>query len=81
VRVIDNHVGENLAEVIVTNHNYNGMLPQGIEWVKVDDELEASYPLYQSDLVDVDRPWRHDADKLARVIIDLYEERTGPLAE
>ena len=27
------------------------------------------------------QPWRHNSSKLARVIIDLYQERTGPLVE
>jgi hypothetical protein len=26
-------------------------------------------------------PWRHSADKLAGVIMDLYYDRTGPLAD
>jgi len=26
-------------------------------------------------------PWRHDGDTISRVIIDLLEERTGPLVE
>jgi hypothetical protein len=35
--------------------------------------------MYQADLIDTENPWRHDAKKLAQVIMDLYFERTGPL--
>jgi hypothetical protein len=35
--------------------------------------------VYQSDLIDESDPGRHDADKLAQVLIDLFMERTGPL--
>jgi hypothetical protein len=36
-------------------------------------------PYYTADLVDPERPWRHDAQKLANALIALLEERTGPL--
>jgi hypothetical protein len=32
-------------------------------------------------LIDPDHPWRHDSAKLAQVLMDLYQERTGPLVE
>jgi hypothetical protein len=34
-----------------------------------------------ADLVDEYHPWRHDAGKLSVVIMDLYQEKTGPLVE
>ncbi len=37
--------------------------------------------LYQAPLADDLTPWRHSADKLAAVIMDLYFDRTGPLAD
>ena len=30
--------------------------------------------LRQSDLVDVDHPLRHDSEKLAKIIADVYDE-------
>jgi hypothetical protein len=35
---------------------------------------------YETDLIDVDNPWRHDSQKLARAVMDLYFEKTGPLS-
>jgi uncharacterized cofD-like protein len=80
VRVIEQHIGETLFDIVVCNQNYKGKLPEGVEWVKIEEDLEEDYAIYRADLVDVAHPWRHDAQKLAQVLIDLLEERTGPLA-
>jgi hypothetical protein len=29
--------------------------------------------------LDVENPWRHDSSKLAKVLMNLLYERTGPL--
>ena len=38
-------------------------------------------PVYSSDLIDPAYAWRHDSGKLAQVLMDLLQERTGPLVE
>ena len=38
-----------------------------------------SVSVFASDLVDPQRPWRHDPTKLAAALIQMLEERTGPL--
>jgi uncharacterized cofD-like protein len=79
IRVCEAHVGEALFELVVANTQYNNQLPEGIEWVISDEELESDYAMYYSDLTDEQMPWHHDHVKLAQVIMDLYQERTGPL--
>lgn len=79
IRVFEEHVGADLFDVIVYNNNYEGVLPNGIEWVKLDENADM-YPVYGADLLDVERPWRHDSDKLADNLMDLLFERKGPLA-
>ncbi len=81
VAAIENHVGSHLFDLIVCNNNCTVDLPTDVDWVKVDFELERSYPVYQTDLLDLEHPWRHDSQKLAQVIIDIYFDRTGPLPE
>jgi uncharacterized cofD-like protein len=81
VKVLNEHVGGTFIDIVVVNNQYEGQLPTGVEWVKTVPETESEYPNYRADLVDVVQPWRHDSSKLARVIIDLYQERTGPLIE
>lgn len=34
--------------------------------------LAFSYQLFTGDLVDEERPWRHDSDKLARRVLEIY---------
>ncbi|MEW5868646.1 MAG: gluconeogenesis factor YvcK family protein [Chloroflexota bacterium] len=81
LRVVEEHVGGGLFDVAIANHCYEGKLPEGVEWVSIDPDLGEYFPFYHADLIDVLRPWRHDSQKLARVVMDLYEERTGPLVE
>ncbi len=81
IKALNDHVGAAIFDIIVINNSYESQLPTGTEWVKTIPETESENPLYRSDLVDHIQPWRHDSSKLARVIIDLYQERTGPLIE
>ena len=80
VRVLIDHVGGRFFDIVLANSTTQGILPAEIEWV-VAQEAETDYPIHTSDLVDKEFPWRHDAVKLAQVLVDLYEERTGPLVE
>ena len=81
LKVINAHVGDSLFDIVVVNNKYIGKLSAGIEWVKSVPENESVYSIYQADLIDEVQPWRHDSKKLAKAIMDLYQERTGPLVE
>jgi uncharacterized cofD-like protein len=81
IKVLNEHIGESIFDIIVVNNKYESQLPSGSEWVKPTPEAEIEYPIYQTDLVDESQPWRHDSVKLARAVMDLYQERTGPLVE
>lgn len=81
VRALEEHVGGGLFDMVVSNNRTDGDPPEGMQWVLAEDDLEVDYAVYQTDLVDPESPWRHDSVKLARVLLDLYQERTGPLVE
>jgi uncharacterized cofD-like protein len=81
VRVMEEHVTGPLFDIVVHNNSYLGTLAEGVQWVTADPEQDADYALYIANLVDRGTPWRHDSAKLAEVLIDLYQERTGPLVE
>ncbi len=81
ISAITEHVGEDLFDIVVVNNRQHGKLPEDSNWVKIDNELTQEFSIYFADLVDEDRPWRHNSEKLARVLLDLLEERTGPLVE
>ena len=81
VRALEDHIGGALFDLIVANRECNEDLPEDMQWVIAEDDLDDDYAVYRSDLVDRDRPWHHEPVKLAGVLIDLLEERTGPLVE
>ena len=81
VRALEDHVGGGLFDLVVANQQCEGALPENIQWVLAEDELEDDYAVYRGNLLDIEHPWRHDSGKLARVLMDLLEERTGPLVE
>ncbi len=81
VRALQEHTGGGLFELIVANNKCDGNLPENSQWVTLDDELKDDYLVYSRDLVDEEYPWRHDSFKLAHSLMDLFEERTGPLVE
>jgi uncharacterized cofD-like protein len=81
VKVISDHVGITLFDLVVTNENFEAQLPAGTDWVKTTPEQELEVPIYRANLADTIQPWRHDSSKLARALVDLYQERTGPLVE
>jgi uncharacterized cofD-like protein len=78
VEAIESHVGTGLFDQIVANDCYSEKLPNGISWVQ-DVNGGKRIPVYQTDLVDKDRPSHHDPIKLSETLISLLEERTGPL--
>ena len=81
LQAIEDHVGKGLFDIVIANSNYGPRLPEGVDWIKIDQSIEMYFAIYRSDLVDLSMPWRHNTEALAQVIIDLLEERTGPLVE
>jgi uncharacterized cofD-like protein len=77
--VIENHVGANLFDIIVANDVPPQKFNSRVEGVRVEDELRKKYAVYLNDLIDEEHPWRHDPEKITRVLMDLFRERTGPL--
>lgn len=81
VRALEEHVGAGLFDVILANNRYEGSLPEPATWVQIEEDLDDDYAVHRADLVSADRPWRHDSDKLAKVLVDILTEQTGPLVE
>lgn len=80
IRALEGHVGENLFDIILCNNNYEGELDATSVWVRADEMTLTDERVYLTDLVDDQYPWRHDSVKLAQVIMDVFNERTGPLS-
>ena len=80
IRALENHVGEDLFDIILCNNNYEHNIGSS-QWVLADEKTLSDSRTHCSDLVDDGHPWRHDSIKLAQVIMDIFYERTGPLSE
>ncbi|GAB4424741.1 MAG: YvcK family protein [Anaerolineales bacterium] len=81
VRSLEEHIGEDLFDVVLCNDNYHADLGGHAQWVVADEKSRSDARLYTTDLVDLERPWRHDSVKLSQILVDLLYERTGPLPE
>jgi uncharacterized cofD-like protein len=79
-RVVEEHVGEDLFDAVLCNQNYAGQLAANAHWVQADDRTLTDTRVYCADLIDPDRPWRHSSPKLAQVLMDVFEERSGSLS-
>lgn len=89
VNAIRDHLDDNPFSIILVNNrteiNLSDSSPaasgslQKITWVRAHGD--ENLPIYQADLVDEADPIKHDSRKLAKIILDLYQEKTGPLVQ
>jgi uncharacterized cofD-like protein len=79
IQAMEDNAGGGLFDLTISNSNFDGDLPDEIDWVY--SETDGDYAVYMADVIDEAKPYRHDPEKLAKIIIDIYQERTGPLVE
>lgn len=79
LKAIEDHIGANIFDIIVANDMPPQKFNKNVEGVEVEDDLRREYAVYKNNLIDEDHPWRHDPEKVTRVLMDLFRERTGPL--
>ncbi len=80
VEVLDRQIGAHIFDLVICNNQYFGCLPEGNEWVELNPLRESGYPVFQADVADAKSPGRHDSAKLAKTVMDLLFEKTGPLS-
>jgi len=78
-RALEEHIGDNLLDIILCNENYEGQLNEDSQWVRTDEKSLEDTRVRCFDLSDPGYPWRHDSAKLARALIEILDEYTGPL--
>ena len=81
VRDLEKHMGMRLFDMVISNNCYVGDLPDGVQFTHTELELIEEYSVYSTDLIDKEKAWRHDLQKLAQTVMDLYFERTGPMLD
>jgi uncharacterized cofD-like protein len=79
IRVLEEHVGNNLFDVLLCNDNFRGQLDEKDQWVAIDDQTRSDSRAKYADLINESQPWRHDSTKLANTLIEILDEYTGPL--
>lgn len=79
IRALELHVGSGFFDIVLSNIEQGARLPDRAQWVVAEDGLGDQYPLYSAPLADPEKPGHHHATKLAQTLIDLLQERTGPL--
>lgn len=79
IRALEAHVGPGFVDMVLGNQQQKDEPPAGSQWVTAEEGLEKEYALYRASLADPDRPGHHQSTKLAQLLIDLLQERTGPL--
>jgi uncharacterized cofD-like protein len=76
---LEDHVGRGLVDTLLVNDRLDIPAPEPVKYVPPPTKALTSTSVYSTDLVDPQRPWRHDPGKLAAALIQMLEERTGPL--
>src|SRR5512133_514892 len=79
IHSLEEHVGESLFDIVLCNDNDEGQLNADSQWVRADEKTLADSRVQCFDLSDPGYPWRHDSAKLARSLIEILDEYTGPL--
>jgi len=79
VQALEEIIGSDVIDIIVCNTSFEADLPEGVQWVRLDDGLMGDGRVYCADLLDRERPLHHEASKLAQALVDLFYERTNPL--
>ncbi len=70
------HAGDAFTTVLANqNYDLNRPLSSASDWVPLPKpNSPLDYTLFTGDIVDDERPWRHDADKLATRLMEIYTE-------
>jgi uncharacterized cofD-like protein len=78
-RALEEHVGDSLFDIVLCNDNYEGEIDSDSQWVRMDEKTMADSRVHCSDLADASQLGHHDSEKLARKLIEILDEYTGPL--
>lgn len=85
VQAIERHTGPHtqpgLFPTVLANTRQQGRLLPGLDWVSLDPPVNGQRRLAGADLIDEERPWRHDSVKLAAALMTLLtqaEAQAGP---
>ncbi|MDZ4767526.1 MAG: gluconeogenesis factor YvcK family protein [Chloroflexota bacterium] len=78
VMALERTIGRGVIQIVLANDAYPkanaGSHTHYVQPSPIGHEIAQRYDMRYVDLVDTDRPWRHDSAKLVRAILSLSEE-------
>jgi hypothetical protein len=83
VRALDQHVGRGTFTHVLANYNVDVAVPEeaaNFAWVTPPVQDIPGLIVHLADLVDRQRPWRHDSNLVAAALMQLYEQLVSPIA-
>jgi len=77
VQALQDHIGQDVFHYVLANDNFDAQLPPqaNIEFVPLIYETKGKYQVITADLIDLENAWRHDSKKLARQVIEFYQQQ------
>ena len=77
VQAIFGHSDRGAFHFALANDGFDPTPPPKSDWVHLPEQPVSGYRLITADLRDRERPWRHDPDRMGKVLIDLLAEAGG----
>ncbi len=81
VTAIEQYLGIGVVQVVVANSNFQtenaGDNTFYVQGTPPNHAIQQHCRLVNADLVEFERPWRHDSKKLASVLLGIHDEHTG----
>lgn len=77
VRVIEEHVGKGLFQVVLANLPPQVTADDPVEWVKVESDRKSEYLIIKEKLYDETHLARHHSELLAKSLISIYQRLRG----
>jgi uncharacterized cofD-like protein len=77
VQAIERHIGSGILPFVLANNDFDHPLPASwtLTQVRLTTLADANYQVITADVVDEQRPWRHDPSKLAHALMIWYERQ------
>jgi uncharacterized cofD-like protein len=77
VRALEQHIGAGIIDVVLANSRTDVRwvnAPPGVGEIVRFTDLTQTPRIAATDVIDEAHPWRHDSDKLARAVMQIYQE-------
>jgi uncharacterized cofD-like protein len=71
---LERHTAPGLFPVVLANSSQQGRLLPHQSWVRLDAPVNGTRRVITADLADSERPWRHDAARLAHALMSLLAD-------